>query len=205
LATLTLFLGSFLVHFYGLFHDWGSAIIALTMILRVLLFPIQFFNLTQQRKLQKIQPELNQVAETWKAEPSRLFKESQIIKKKHGIRTGFAFLATVLPIPIFLGIYRTMSSLHAFVGAPFLWIANLGSPDPWFLLPALVALVAYAQQRLNPTTKAGLTAPMKTVLRLMPAMSFVFMLAMPSCLVLYYAVSGFLQLAGDVAIKRFMI
>ena len=100
----------------------------------------------------------------------------------------------LVQLPLMIATYRTLSGAARF-GSPFLWLPSLASPDAWFVLPALVALVGYLQMRRS----AQISGYMKAV---MPAVSFAFMAALPAGLVLYYAVSGWAQLGGDAVVRK---
>lgn len=192
MATLVGFLQSGLCVFHVAFGNWGIAIMGLTAALRVVLLPLQAISSAQQRKLQRIKPELDSLHEKLKTDPARFLAESGRLKKKEGVKSWLIFLSTLVQIPIFLAMYRALTSTQLIKNARFAWLVNLASPDRIFLLPMVVALAAYWQQR---TTKG---------LQFMPVMNFIFMVGLPSGVVLYYATSGVLQLLGDMVLRRWI-
>lgn len=185
-----------LVFFHVYLNSWGGAIIALTLLLRLVLLPIQIFQFHQQRKMNRIQNDLSQLQKQWQKEPLRFYQESKALKEKEGVKTGLSLLAVLISLPLFISMYRSLSTLLALKGASFLWLANLATPDAWFLLPTLVALTAFLQQRKTSVPQAA------ALTKIMPVISFVFMVALPSGLVLYYAASGILQYLTDAALRK---
>lgn len=184
------------------FQNWGWAILALALVIRVLLLPIQIFNFRQQKRLAKIQPELDQLSTLHKEDPMRLYKEMGEVKKRGGVRTGLTMISSFVQIPIFISVFKVFSSMQSLMSGSFAWVGSLASPDPLFIFPVLVAGTTYLQQKLNPGTQNAASAQMASVMKYMPLVSMAFMVTMPAGLVAYYAASGFIQLAGDFVIKR---
>lgn len=195
-------LEALITHFYLVSNNWGWAILGLALAVRLLLFPIQVFNFKQQRLMAKIQPELDDAMAQHKEDPMKLYKEMGAIRKREGVKTGLTFLSSLVQLPLFMSIYKTFSGLQLLIGGSFAWLVTLGAPDPLFIFPLVVAVTAYFQQRLNPMVGVKSNPQMNLMMKLMPALSFAFMVMMPSGLVFYYAVSGALQLAGDVVLRK---
>lgn len=195
-------LEALLTHFYVYSNHWGWTILGLALVVRVLLFPIQIFNFKQQRLIAKIQPELDAAAERYKDDPMTLYKEMGAIRRREGVKTGLTFLSSLIQLPLFMSIYKTFSGLQLLVGGSFAWLVTLGAPDPLFIFPVLVALTYYLQQKVAPAAATKTNPQMVAMMKFMPVLSLVFMIAMPSGLVFYYAVSGVLQLVGDFALRR---
>lgn len=191
-----------LSYFHLIFSDWGLAIIALALAIRVVLFPIQTFNFIQQRRLQKIQPEVDQLTADFKGDPLRALKEIQELKKKKGIKTWAMLIVSLAQIPVFLGMYQAITSARNLAEVPFIWISSLATPDAFYVLPLLVAVTTYFQLRNNVSSSAGGKAQAAFLTKLLPAVNFFFMAAMPSALVLYYATSGVFQFVSETALRR---
>lgn len=84
----------------------------------------------------------------------------------------------------------------------FGWLTSFASPDPLFVFPLIVALASYLQQKLNITARSKAVGDINRVLKFMPILSFVFMISLPSGLVLYYAMSGILNLLSDYGLRN---
>ncbi len=98
--------------------------------------------------------------------------------------------------------YRALASTQALTVTGFAWIPKLGVHDPYFILPVAVAILAYFQQQRNLQKMDKVSA---SITKLVPAMSFCFMVGMPAGLGLYYATSGLIQLIGDASIDKWML
>jgi YidC/Oxa1 family membrane protein insertase len=192
-----------MISFFHLsFNSWGLAIFLLALAVRFSLFPIQFFNFKQQKLMTKIQPELDEITQEHKEEPMKLYTKMAEVRKREGIKTGWSFLTSIVQIPLFISIYRAFSSLQSLMGGSFYWITSLGAPDPFYIFPVLVAVTTYVQQKNSPVAKTAANPSLESVMKFMPALSFIFMIGMPSGLVFYYAMSGALQILGDYVIRR---
>lgn len=189
-------LQSLLVVFQSVFLNWGLSLMALTSVVRLGLFPVQIITYVQQMRLKQIKPELDKLQKQLKNDPPVLFKKASELRRKAGVKTWLMLLSVLIQIPIFIAVYRVVTSTPGLVGASFAWLNNLSVPDPFFILPLLVAAAAYLQQKLN------LGEPTSAQLKIMPLFSFAFMVTLPAGLALYYATGGFLQLLGDWVIKK---
>jgi len=191
-----------LSYFHTVFGDWALAIIALALGIRIFLLPLQIFSYVQQKRLRGIQPEIDRLTAELKADPLRAFKEIQTLKEKSGIKTWTGLILSFAQIPIFLGMYQAISSARNLAGASFVWIPSLATPDALYILPVLVALTTYLQFKNNGVSGAGNPQSAAMMGKLLPVISFIFMSALPSSLVLYYATSGIFQFATDAILKN---
>ncbi len=195
-----------LSYFHIVFGDWALAIIALAIGIRIALLPLQVFNHVQQKRLGKIQPEIDRLTSELKADPLRIYKEIQSLKNRNGVRTWMTLILSFAQIPIFLGMYQAISGARNLAGASFAWLPSLATPDAFFILPALVAVTTYLQLKHNAVSTGrdhqSLHQSKEMMGKALPVINFVFMAAMPSSLVLYYAISGIFQLATDSVLKN---
>lgn len=200
-----LLLADGLSYFHLLFGDWALAIIALALGIRLVLLPFQIFNYFQQKRLRGIQPEIDRLNLKFKAEPLRGFKEIQKLKNSNGIKTWTTLILSLAQIPIFLGMYHAISGARTLAGASFAWIPSLATPDAYFILPILVALTTYFQFKMKADSTSGNAQSTAMMGKLLPVVNFIFMAAMPSSLVLYYATSGIFQYATDALLKNIVV
>jgi len=202
MLSLTSLIAVLIANLHLIFNNWGFAILALALIVRFLLFPFQIFSFKQNKLLKKIQPEIDRLNSLHKENPLHLYRELGNLKKKEGIKTGLTLLSSMVQLPVFISIYRTFSTLQSFAGQSFLWLTSLGGADPLFILPLLMMASNYVQQKLNSQNAATANPQMQILTKLMPVLSFVFMMWLPSGLVLYYVASSSLQILGDVILQR---
>jgi len=181
--------------FHKYIPNYGISIILLTLMIRLLTFPLQYKSFVSMKKLQIIQPELTKIREKFKDDPQRLQKESMELFKRSGANPLGGCLPLLLQMPVFFAFYKVLYSAVELVNADFyLWIHDLSNKDPYYVLPVLMTVAMFLQQKLTPNT---ITDPVqKKVMMFMPLIFGFIMKDMPSGLSLYIFVStvfGILQ------------
>ena len=181
--------------FFKFFPNYGVSIILLTLLVRLITFPLQYKSFVSMKKLQIIQPELTKIREKFKDDPTRMQKESMDLFRKSGANPLGGCLPLLLQMPVFFAFYKVLHSAVELVDAPFiLWIHDLSNKDPFYVLPVLMTLSMFLQQKLTPNT---ITDPVqKKVMMFMPLIFGFIMKDLPSGLSLYIFVStvfGILQ------------
>lgn len=173
--------------FYSIFSNYGIAIILLTLLMRILVFPIAYKGYMSMNKMQKIQPLLKSVKEKYKDEPQKANLETMALMKEHKVNPVGGCLPMLLQLPIFFAFYRVLSESIVMYQAPFaLWINDLSLKDPYYILPVLMGVTMFAQQKLTPTALEPLQQKM---MLFMPLIFSFFMISLPSALTLYIFVS----------------
>jgi YidC/Oxa1 family membrane protein insertase len=193
-----------LVNLYGFVGNWGLAIIILTLIIRLLTWPINKKVYENAEKMKELQPRLKEIQEKYKDDQQRLAEETMKVWKEGGA-SPLGCAPMLLQFPILLALYyMILNSVEMYRANFALWYTDLSAPDPYFVLPILMGAVMFVQQKfMTPTTDAsGPNAQMQTVMKIMPIMFTVFMLFLPSGVVLYYSVSLVLGLVQQFWIKR---
>ncbi|CBW28189.1 membrane protein OxaA [Halobacteriovorax marinus SJ] len=164
--------------------NYGIAIIILTILIRTIMFPLQYKSFKSMKKMQKIQPQLTKIKEKFKDDPQRMQKETMEAFKKAGANPLGGCLPLIAQMPIFFAFYQVLYNAEEFVGSPFFgWIADLSIKDPYYVLPVLMALAMALQTRLNPSPSADPTQ--KKIMMLMPIVFGFFMKDLPAGLNLY--------------------
>ena len=199
-----------------LFGDLGLSIIVLTVIIRLLLFPLYRRQLRSSKAMQAIQPLIADVRKKYKDQREQ-YQAMQAIYKEYGVSPAAGCLPLVIQLPILYGLFFALNTvLHATkVGAinlliyPFLpnfsalpsvylgWFGlhlNLGAPDPSHILPILAALATFVQLRMSqPRTVAGakdtMSQQMKIMQYIMPFITLIFALGFAAGLALYWTTS----------------
>ncbi len=180
---------------YSYIPNYGIAIIFITIIVRLLTFPLQYKSFKSMKKMQKLQPEMAAIREKYKEDPQRMQKETMDLFKKAGTNPFGGCLPLLLQLPIFFAFYTVLANAVELVGAPFyLWITDLSIKDPYFVLPIVMTLAMLLQQKITPMTTMD---PMQQKIMLfMPVIFGFIMKDLPSGLALYILVStifGILQ------------
>lgn len=190
-----------LVRFYGFLGNWGLAIVLLTVLLRMLLWPINHRAYKSMEGMRKIQEPMNELREKYKNDPQKMQEEMMKLYKVHGV-SPFGCLPQFLQIPIFFALYRTIySSVELYHANFYGWYDDLSAPDPYFVLPILVGVAMVGQQFLMPTNTSG-NPQMKYVMWAMPVMFSAFTFVLPSGLALYMLVSIGLGIGQQYLIRR---
>lgn len=201
---------------YGLIPNYGVAIILVTVITKTLFYPLTYKGMMSMRAMQKkmhgMQPELNALKAKHQKDPKRLQQEQMDLYKKHGVNPLGGLggcLPMVVQMPIFLSLYWVFSLAVELQNAPFLcfgtlfgtdlWICDLAQRDPTYVLPILMGVSMFVQQKMTPVVGDPRQAKM---MQFMPVMFTFFFLNLPSGLVLYWCVSNILQIMQQYYIDR---
>ncbi len=173
---------------YKYIPNYGIAIILVTMLIRLITFPLQYKSFKSMKKMQAIQPELQKIKEKYKDDAQRMQKETMDLFKKAGANPLSGCLPLLLQMPFFFAIYKVLYSSVELVGAPFFgWIHDLSIHDPFYILPLLMAVAMFAQQKLTPTSTMDPTQA--KIMLFMPVIFAFIMKSLPAGLVLYILVS----------------
>lgn len=173
---------------YKYIPNYGWAIILVTILIRLITFPLQYKSFKSMKKMQAIQPELAKLKEKYKDEPQKMQKETMDLFKKAGANPLSGCLPLLLQMPFFFAIYKVLYSSVELVGAPFYgWIHDLSIHDPYYVLPVLMAVSMFAQQKMTPTTAMDPTQA--KIMLFMPVIFAFIMKSLPAGLVLYILVS----------------
>ena len=173
--------------FYSKFSNYGVAIILLTLLMRLLVFPIAYRGYKSMDKMQKIQPKLKAIREKYKDDSQKANLETMALMKEEKVNPVGGCLPMLLQLPIFFAFYRVLSESIVMYQAPFMWwITDLSLKDPYYVLPVLMGLTMFIQQKLTPT---ALEPMQQKVMLFMPVIFSVFMISLPSALTLYIFVS----------------
>jgi len=181
--------------------NYGIAIIILTIIIRMLTFPLQFKSFKSMKKMQTIQPDIAKLKEKFKDDPQRMQKETMELFKRSGANPLGGCLPMILQMPIFIAFYQVLSNSVELVGAPFyFWLTDLSVKDHFYVLPVLMGIVMFFQSKLNPTPMTDPTQ--KKMMMFMPIVFTFIMKDLPSGLNLYMTVSITLGIAQQLLVYR---
>lgn len=168
--------------------NWGAAIILLTLLIRSLVLPLYISSFKSMKAMQKIQPQMQDVRAKYASDPQKMNQEVMKLFKDNKVNPLGGCLPMLLQLPIFIALYRVLSQSIELYQAPFIfWIHDLSLKDPFFVLPVLMGISMFIQQKITPTST---TDPMQQkVLLWMPVIFSGMMLTLPSGLTLYILIS----------------
>ncbi len=189
--------------FYGFTGNYGVAIILLTVVVRVLLFPLTYKGMTNIKRMQKLQPRIVTLREKFKKDKERLNKEMMALYKKHKMNPLGGCLPIALQMPIFFALYWALLGAIELRHEPFIfWITDLSSKDGLYITPLLMGGSMFVQQRLTP---ASMDPTQRKIMMWMPVIFMFFMMGFPSGLVLYWLTSNVLSIAQQLLINRIKV
>ncbi len=183
--------------------NWGIAIILLTIIIRIILFPLSFKGMVGMQKLKELAPKMKDLQTKHKGDPQKLQAAMMELYKKHGANPLGGCLPLILQIPVFFAIYRVLYNAVELKNAPFmLWIHDLSVMDPYFVLPLLMGFSMYLQQALTPT---NFTDPMQEkVFKWLPIIFTFFLITFPAGLILYWTINNVISIIQQLAINKML-
>ncbi len=181
--------------------NYGISIILLTLLLKVLTFPLNYKSMKNMKNMARLQPQLQRIKERYKDDKEALNREMLSLMKNHGYNPMAGCLPVLIQMPIFFALYRVLYSSIELYHAPFgLWIHDLSSRDPYYITPVLLSLTMFIQQKLTPNTA---TDPAQArMMQLMPLIFGAFMIALPSGLTLYMLVNALASIAQQVFLNK---
>lgn len=186
---------------YNLCGNWGWAIVLLTLIVRIVLYPLTYKGMVSMQKLKDLAPKMKELQQKYKGEPQKLQAHMMDLYKKHGANPMGGCLPLILQIPVFFAIYRVLFNAIELKGAGWiLWITDLSIMDPYFVLPILMGATMYLQQHLTPT---AFNDPMQEkIFKFLPLIFTIFFVTFPSGLVLYWFVNNIFSILQQLLINK---
>lgn len=180
--------------------NWGWSIILLTVLVKLVFFPLSAASYKSMAKMKKLQPRLKTLKERYGDDKQKFQQAMMEIYKEEKINPLGGCLPILIQIPVFIALYWVLLESVELRQAPFaLWINDLSIKDPYFVLPILMGASMFAQQLLNP---APMDAMQKNIMMALPVVFTVFFLWFPAGLVLYWLVNNVLSIAQQWAITR---
>ncbi|MDQ1263193.1 MAG: YidC/Oxa1 family rane protein insertase [Campylobacterota bacterium] len=186
---------------YGIFGNWGWSIIALTLIIRVILYPLTHKGMMSMQKMKELSPHIKTLQAKYKGDPQRLNAAMMDMYKKHGANPLGGCLPMVLQIPVFFAIYRVLLNAVELQGAEWmLWVDDLSRMDSTLILPILMGASMYYQQRMTPS---NFTDPIQEkVFKYLPVIFTFFFITFPAGLVLYWFVNNMFSIAQQFIVNQ---
>jgi YidC/Oxa1 family membrane protein insertase len=186
--------------FYDYVHNYGVAIIILTLIIKLLFWPLTQKSYASMKAMQTLQPEMKKLREKYRGDKEGLNRSMMELYKKHRVNPLGGCLPMLVQIPVFIALYKVLLSTIELRHAPFaLWITDLSVKDPYYITPVIMGITMFIQQKMTPSTMDPLQA--KMMLAMPVVFTFIF-LNFPSGLVLYWLVNNILTIFQQYLIYR---
>ncbi len=187
--------------FYNMVKNYGTSIIIITVIIKLLFAPLTHKSQKSMKKMQKLQPLFAELKEKYKGDAQRMNKEMMEIYKKHKVNPMGGCLPMLIQMPVFLALYAVLNNAIELRRAPFaFWLQDLSAKDPYYVLPVLMGLSMLAMQKMTPTSA---DPKQNKIMMLMPVFLTFMFISLPSGLVLYFTVSNLLSMVQQVYINKY--
>jgi YidC/Oxa1 family membrane protein insertase len=198
---------------HGYVPDWGWAIVVLTIIINMLLYPLAAKQMRSAQKMQKVGPEIKAIQEKYKKygmrdpRKQKMNEETMALYSREGINPLGGCWPMLVQFPLWFAFYRMLAGTIDLRHAPWmLWhfalLHDLAAPDPHYILPALYGVTAYLMQKMTPTPQVD--PAQQRMMALMPVMFSVFFIFYPSGLALYIVTSNLVRMAQQWYLNRAM-
>lgn len=187
-------------YLYDLIHNYGIAIIILTIIVKLLTLPLTLKSMMSMKGMTKIQPEVLKLKEKYKNDPARLNQATMELYKEHNINPLSGCLPLLLQIPIFFALYKALLLSLELKGAPFFgWIVDLSDKDPYYITPIVMGITMFIQQKMTPST---MDPVQQKIFLAMPIIFTFLFINFPSGLVLYWLTNNVLSIIQQYFVNR---
>ncbi|MDX1807907.1 MAG: membrane protein insertase YidC [Sulfurospirillaceae bacterium] len=188
-----------MIHSY--LGNWGWAIVVLTFLIRLVLFPLTYKGMVSMNKMKILAPKMKELQAKYKGDKQKLNAHMMELYKKHGANPMGGCLPMILQIPVFFAIYRVLQNAVELKGAPWIfWIHDLAVMDPYFILPVLMGLSMFIQQRLAPNNFTDKTQ--EKIMKFLPLIFTFFFVTFPAGLTLYWFVSNLFSIAQQTYVNK---
>lgn len=185
---------------HGLLGNWGWSIIILTLLIKLVFYKLSETSYRSMARMRKMQPRLQQLKERFGDDKQGMQQAMMKLYKEEKINPFGGCLPILIQIPVFIALYWVLLESVELRQAPFvLWIKDLSTPDPYFVLPIVMGVTMILQQKLNPSP---LDEMQKKIMMMLPIMFTVFFLFFPAGLVLYWTANNILSIAQQWVITK---
>ncbi|MBT7812022.1 MAG: membrane protein insertase YidC [Proteobacteria bacterium] len=189
-----------MTYIHNVVKNWGVAIILLTLLVKLVFFPLSAASYKSMARMKKMQPRMQTLKERFGDDKQKFQKAMMEIYKKEKINPLGGCLPILIQIPVFIALYWVLLESVELRQAPFmLWIKDLSLQDPYYVLPILMGASMFGQQLLNP---APMDPMQQKIMMALPLVFTVFFLWFPSGLVLYWLVNNVLSIGQQWFITR---
>jgi YidC/Oxa1 family membrane protein insertase len=193
---------------HKLVPNWGVAIILLTIIIKIIFFPLTYSSTKSMAKMADLQPKIKALRAKYKKSKTDIEQRKQMneemmrLYKENGVNPAGGCLPLLIQLPVFWGVFRMLVVAVEFRHAPFaLWITDLSTKDPFYVTPVLMGITQFISQKMTPTSADPSQAKMMLI---MPFVMTIFFINFQSGLVLYWLTTNVLQIAQQALMNKMM-
>ncbi|MCX7981918.1 MAG: membrane protein insertase YidC [Syntrophales bacterium] len=181
-------------------NNYGVSIILLTVLIKILFWPLGNKSYKSMKEMQKLQPKLLELREKYKNDKQRLSQETMALYKAHKINPLGGCLPMIIQIPVFFGLYKALLYAIELRHAPFFgWIKDLSAKDPYYITPIVMGVTMFIQQKMTPT---GGDPMQQKIMLWMPVIFTFLFLNFPSGLVIYWLFNNIISIGQQIYVNK---
>ena len=193
---------------YSLVGNYGIAIILMTIVIKILLWPLAQKSYKSMERMRKIQPFMKQIQEKYKDDKQEMQREIMRLYKAYKVNPAAGCLPILIQLPVFIGLYQGLMNAVELRHASFItylpftdkfWLADLSAADPYYITPLVMGATMFIQQKMTPAPGDPMQAKM---MMFMPLIFIFFFLNFPSGLVVYWLINNVLSIGQQWLTKR---
>lgn len=181
-------------------HNYGIAIILLTLVIKIIFWPLGNKSYRSMKEMQKLQPKIAEMREKYKDDKARISQEMMALYKSHKVNPMGGCLPMVIQIPVFFGLYKTLLFAIELRHSPLIWwIQDLSAKDPYYITPIIMGATMFVQQKMTPPAGDPMQAK---IMLFMPVIFTVMFLNFPSGLVIYWLFNNVISIGQQYYINK---
>lgn len=190
---------SFLYRWTG---NYGLAIVLLTALIRLALWPLTQSQFRSMRRMQELQPQLQRLQERYKHDRERLQQETMRLWREHNVNPAAGCLPILVQLPFLYALYAMLRTFPFGSHGGFLWLPSMAATDPYYVLPVLAGVTTFWQTRVSMQQSPQQNPSAQTMMWMMPAFIVWVSVRMPAGLLIYWVVSNLFAIAQQYAQGR---
>jgi len=185
---------------YSIFHNWGWAIIFLTIIIKAVFFKLSEASYKSMANMRKLAPRMKALKDRYGDDKAKMNQATMEMYKKEKVNPLSGCLPIMVQIPVFIALYWVLLESVELRQAPFIfWLKDLSLQDPYYVLPFLMAASMFVQQKLNPAPVDPMQAK---IMMSLPFVFGIFFAFFPAGLVLYWVINNLISITQQYIITR---
>ncbi|NYT52715.1 MAG: membrane protein insertase YidC [Candidatus Vesicomyosocius endoextente] len=184
---------------YSIIHSWGYSIIILTLLIKLTFYKLSEKSYRSMAGMRQLAPRLKKLKETYGDNKQKLGKKTMELYKKEKINPASGCLPILVQIPVFISLYWVLLEMVELRQAQFWYLTDLSAPDPYYILPLIMGISMFIQQKLNPPPPDPIQAK---IMMALPFVFTIFFLWFPSGLVLYWMINNILSITQQWVINK---
>ncbi|MDA0998931.1 MAG: membrane protein insertase YidC [bacterium] len=188
--------------FHAIVGNWGFAIILLTILIKIIFYPLTHVSMRNMKEMQRLQPKMAQLKEIYKDDKTKMNEQVMSLYREHKVNPMMGCLPMVIQIPVFFGLYNALLVSIELRNAPFFWwVTDMSKPDPFHVYTILMGASMFLQQKMTPTAGDPSQAKMMLMMPVIFTGMFIYY-PVPVGLVIYWLVNNVLSIVQQYFVNR---